>query len=102
MKKSQRVKRNFKVDYNLDWAYSVKISQLREDLDALEKLGVTHVDIEASERYGCAYLDIEAFATRMETEEECKERLSELKRRDDEIKRRDLEQLQKLQDKYKK
>lgn len=102
MKKSQRVKRNFKVNYNLDWDYSVELSKLREDLDALEKLGATHVNIEASESYGSAYLEIEAFANRMETEEEYKERLAKTKDREDRVKARDLAQLKKLQDMYKK
>lgn len=94
--------RNFKVDFNFDWTYGVEISKLREDLDALEKLGVTHVDIEPELSYDCAYVEIEAHCNRIETDEEYKQRIDEQKRRDDEVMRRDLEQLQKLQEKYKK
>jgi len=94
--------RNFKVDFNFDWTYGVEISKLREDLDALEKLGVTSIDIEPESSYDCDYVGIEAYCNRIETDEEYTERINEQKRREDELKRRDLEQLQRLQEKYKK
>ena len=37
--------KQFDVDFNFDWTYGIKISELRADLDELEKLGATHIDI---------------------------------------------------------
>ena len=30
--------RSFEVNYDLDWAYTVELSKLRSDIDAIEKL----------------------------------------------------------------
>jgi len=96
----EKLKRTFKVDYYLDWEYGVEISKLREDLDAIEKLGATHVEIDSSISYDCAYTTIEAISERIETDEEQKERLDKEQRRKDDIERRELEQLNKLKEKY--
>lgn len=71
----EKIIRNFKVDYSLDWTYGIEISKLRADLNELEKLGATHVEIEPYNSYDSAYVDIDAYANRLETDEECKERL---------------------------
>lgn len=92
--------KKFSVDYNLEWEYGVKISKLREDLDAIEKLGATHVDIDAYESYGCAKVTIEGKAERIETNEEFKSRLNELKIRQTQQENRELEQFLKLKQKY--
>ena len=92
--------RQFKIDYDLDWEYGVEIKKLREDLEALEKLGATHVEIESSVSYDCAYTTIEAFVERMETDEEYQARIDQEQRLKDEIARRELDQLRKLQEKY--
>jgi hypothetical protein len=92
--------RNFKIDYLLDWTYGVEISKIRADLDALEKLGATHVEIEHGISYDCSYVEIDAYANRLETDEECKARIDEMNKRQEEIKRRELEQLEKLKSKY--
>ncbi len=92
--------RQFKIDYALNWEYGVEIKKLREDLEALEKLGATHVEIDSSVSYDCAYTTIEAFAERMETDEECQARIDQEQQRKDEIARRELDQLRKLKEKY--
>ena len=92
--------RRFKVDYSLDWEYSVEISKIRADLDAIEALGATHVEIESSIMYDCAEITIEPISERLETDEEFKARVEEVEKRQSEIKRRELEQLEKLKSKY--
>ena len=92
--------RMFKVDYSLDWEYSVEISKIRADLDAIEALGATHVEIESSTRYDCDYVTIKPVSKHLETDEEFKARVEEVEKRQSEIKRRELEQLEKLKSKY--
>ncbi len=98
--KIEKLKKQFKVDYSLDWEYGIEITKLREDLDALEKLGATHIDIEPYNSYDCAYVEIEAKCERFETDQEFENRVAELKRREQAIKNRELEQLEKLKLKY--
>lgn len=96
-----KIKRNFNIDYSLDWTYGVEISKIRSDLDALEKLGATHVDIEVETSYDCSYIVANAFAFRTETDSEYKERIDKEREWQEQIKRRDLEQLEILKTKYK-
>ncbi len=92
--------RRFKVDFDFNWTYGVEIKKLREDLDTLEKLGVTEIEIEAEENYGSASVTIEAFINRIETDEECKARIDKENQRQKDIKRRELAELEKLKSKY--
>lgn len=98
----ENLKRQFDIDYSLDWEYGATISKMREDLDAIEKLGATHVDITTDVSYDCAYLTIQALSERLETDEEVKERINEVLRRKAEIERRELETLEELKLKYQK
>lgn len=98
----EKIVRNFTVEKELNWDYGIKIEKLRAELDRLEALGATDIEIEATEIYGSAYVEITAYANRLETDEECKERLSKEQARKDDIARRELEQLRKLQEKYQK
>lgn len=92
--------RDFKVSYSLDWQYGVAISKIREDLDELEKLGVTHIEIEIQSEYGSSYVKIEPISKRIETDEEYNKRIGDIEKRNEDQKRRDLEQLAKLKSKY--
>lgn len=92
--------REFKVDYRLDWEYSVKIDDIRKDLDAIEKLGATHVLIESGISYDCSYVTIEAVSEHLESDEEFADRLKEEERFQNEIKQRDLDQLERIKSKY--
>jgi hypothetical protein len=96
-----KIKRNFNIDYSLDWTYGVEISKIRSDLDALEKLGATHVNIEVETSYDYSYIVANAFAFRTETDSEYKERIDKEREWQEQIKRRDLEQLEILKTKYK-
>jgi hypothetical protein len=52
-----------KIDYPLDWEHNISLDKLRQDIDALEKLGATHVSIEVAQFYDCPHLEIQAMAT---------------------------------------
>jgi hypothetical protein len=92
--------RRFKVDFDFNWTYGVEIKKLKDDLDALEKLGVTEIEIEAENNYGSASVTIEAFINRLETDEECNARITKENQRQEDIKRRELAELEKLKSKY--
>ena len=79
MNKEKKQIRDFPVPFNFNWEYGVSIKQIREDLDELEKLGVTRIDIQTYEKYGDSYINIEAFSNREETDLEQQERLNKLK-----------------------
>ena len=98
----EKQKREFKIDYTLDWKYGVEISKIRQDLDAIEKLGATNVLIESGMSYDVPYTTIEAISDRIETDSEYEERIQLEEKRQEEIRRRDLEQLEKLKSKYNK
>ena len=98
----EKLKKQFKVDYCLEWTYGIEITKLREDLDALEKLGATHVDIDSYESYGCSYIEIEAKCERFETDKEFETRLNEIKMREEITKTRELAEFEKLKLKYEK
>tara|TARA_R110000744_G_C19320166_1_gene557562 strand:- start:1216 stop:1515 length:300 start_codon:yes stop_codon:yes gene_type:complete len=93
--------RRFEVKFDFEWEYGVEIIKIKEDLDALEKLGATHVDIEADVSYDCAYMSFDGYVDREETDEEQKERINKAEARENHIKQRELEQLKKLKEKYK-
>jgi len=92
--------RKFKLDYKLDWEYGIEIKKLREDLDAIEKLGATHLEIEPGVSYDCPFVDIDAYAERIETDEEFKARINEETKRQEAIKLSELEKLEELKSKY--
>ena len=96
----KKLKRSFKVNYTLNWSYGIEISKIREDLDAIEKLGATHVEIEASVQYDSATLEIEAISDRFETDEEYNVRIEEMKRRKSSLKQQELNELNRLKSKY--
>jgi len=97
----EKIERTFEIEYSLEWEYGVEISKIREDLDALEKLGATHVEIDGSPDYdGCVSINIEAVSNRIETDEEHTQRVAENKQRMDNLKQKELEQLKNLKSKY--
>lgn len=92
--------RNFEIEKDLDWTYGIEIKRLREELDRLEKKGATHIEIKPYSYYDSACVDIHAYANRIETDEEFKERIEKEQARKKEIEEREIEQLKKLQEKY--
>ena len=96
----KKLTRDFNVNYNLDWTYGVEIKKIREDLDAIEKLGATHVNIESSVEYDGSVTTIEVISRRIESDEEHKARIEKENQRFEDNKRRDLEQLARLKKMY--
>lgn len=92
--------RRFKVDFDFNWTYGVEIKKLKEDLDTLEKMGVTEIEIEPEEIWGSASVTIEAYSNRLETDDEYKTRIDKENQHQEEIKRRELGELKKLKSKY--
>ena len=101
MDSMEKLIRRFEVPFIFDhWTYGVEIKKLKEDLETLEGLGVTHVDIEAEDNYGCAYIYIKAIQERVETKKEFEERVGKLKEYEEAQERRELEVYNKLKAKY--
>lgn len=92
--------RRFKVDFDFNWTYGVEIKKIKEDLDTLEKMGVTEIEIEAEENWGSVSVTIGAYINRLETDDEYKTRIDKENQRQEEIKRRELAELEKLKSKY--
>ena len=63
-----------KVDNCLEWTYGVPLSQIKEDIEKLEKQGITHINIELADYYGNQCISIETEIQRLETDEEIEER----------------------------
>lgn len=89
-----------RVDFNFDWTYGVELKKLKEDLDELEKLGVTEIEIDAVDNYGSPSITIDAYIIRTETDEEYNNRINMEIRQQEELKRKELEILGKLILKY--
>ena len=97
-----KIVRDFEIERDLDWTYGIEIKRLREELDWLEKEGATHIGIEPYSSYDSACVDISAYANRIETDEEFKERIEKQQAWQKAIEEREIEQLKKLQEKYQK
>lgn len=96
----KNIEREFPVNYNLDWCFGVEISKIREDLDAIEKLGATHVDIEACMEWDMTYVTLQVIDRRIETDSERDERMANELSRHNQQRDRELEQLKNLKEKY--
>ena len=96
----EKQERDFKINYQLNWEYGIDISKLRDDLDAVEKLGATHIYIEHGISYDCSFVEIDAIARRMETDEEFEERVRRITQIQEQQKRRELQELERLKSKY--
>jgi hypothetical protein len=66
-------------DYDLEWDWGVEISQIRKDLDELEKLGATHIDIDSHTSYDNTYVTYKGYVEREETDEEVLKRYEQQK-----------------------
>ena len=91
---------DFKLAYPLDWTCEVEISQLKKDIEELEKLGATHVSVDHGISYDCSYVTIDAICRRIETDEEFEKRKNEYEARQAETKRRELKYLEEIKSKY--
>ena len=84
--------RKFKVDFDFDWTYDIKIDKLKEDIKKLEDLGVTELSIDPDEDYyyGNSIITIVALAERLETDEEAKKRIDKENKNREDSEKRDL------------
>lgn len=92
--------KRFWVNYQFNWLHGVEISKIRQDLDALEKLGATYIDINSSISYDSVETEMDAYCERIETDEEFIQRIEQEKEREEEVRRREFELLEKLKLKY--
>ena len=92
--------RRFKVNFDFDWTYGVEIKKLKEDLETLEKLGVTEIEIEAEYNWGSPSVTIEAFTKRLETDEEFSERIRMKEQTKKSFEQMELEEYKRLKAKY--
>jgi hypothetical protein len=96
----EKQEQDFKLNYSLDWACGLEISQLKKDIEELEKLGATHVNIEHGVSYDCSYVEIDAICRRIETDEEFELRKKEFEAHQEQNRQRELKQLAQLKSKY--
>jgi hypothetical protein len=93
-------KRVFPIEYPLDWRYGVEISQIRHDLDQLEKLGATHIDITYEQIYDSVSIEITAESHRLETAEEFTERKTQTAKQLEQQRQNDLKLFENIKAKY--
>ena len=75
MKKIMKKEIRVRADFYFDWLYGVSLKKIKEDIDALEEMGVTEIEIEPDDSYDNNSVSIEAYCTRLETDEELEERM---------------------------
>lgn len=91
-----------KIDYELYWDSigEVKISDLKHDIEELEKRGATHITIDHGIYYESSYVTIEPICRRLETDEEYAKRLKNQESLNKQRIERELKQLNELRLKY--
>ena len=89
-----------KVDNCLEWTYGVPLSQIKDDIEKLEKKGITHINIELSDYYGSQCISIETEIQRLETDEEFEERNNIEKKKLKIIEARELAEFERLKKKF--
>ena len=96
----EKIEITAKVNYHFDWSNKTRISQIREDLDALEKLGATYINIDPISTYGEAYVEMTSFCQRFETDQEYEDRLELKEKLSESNKQKELDTLARLKAKY--
>lgn len=84
----------------LDWVTNMEISKIQKDLDAIEKLGATHIEFESLTEFGMTYITVKAICRREETDEELAQRIKVIQEREEQLRRIELEQFERLKAKY--
>ena len=100
MKDMEKTEVREDIGFNLNWTGEAKIAEMKQDLEALERIGATHIEIEAYDNYGSPSLSIQVFKYRMETDDEFAERALIIQRTKERTKQMELGQLEKLKAKY--
>lgn len=96
----EKIKKDIKLNYPLDWTYGVSIEKLKKDIEEIENLGATHVNIEHGISYDCSYVEIDVICRRIETDEEFEQRKKEVEARQEQYRQQELKQLIELKAKY--
>ena len=92
----RKQKKRFEVDFYLNWSRA-SVSKIREDLDAMEKLGVTNVDMDAYiDSCGSADLSFEVYTYREETDKEFENRVEETRDREQRLRDKDVDEFERL------
>jgi hypothetical protein len=95
-----KVKLKVEVNNCLCWTSGVTISQLKDDIEELEKRGIDYVDISIYTYYDDTSIDIKTYQTREETDEEYNKRIAQQKANEERTREYELKQLEKLKAKY--
>ena len=93
-----KIKKEFEIHHD-KWNHNTEINQIRQDLDALEELGATHISFQRIDSSGYE-IPITAFYNRFETDEEFKRRYRIDKYKAEMQEKEDLKLLEKLKLKY--
>ena len=88
------------VNHNFNWCWENEISQIKKDIEELEKLGATSISIEPYIEDDCSSVSIRATYEREETDEELEIRLSQTSLREQRIRQQELVLLAELKRKY--
>lgn len=89
-----------KVDNCLEWTDGVPLSQIKEDIEKLEKQGITHINIELVGYYENQCISIKTEIQRLETEREFDERVNIEKKKLKIIEARELAEFERLKKKF--
>lgn len=93
---------DIEVNYDLEWLYGAELSQIKKDVEELEKLGVTHVNIDYVTSYDVTYIITNPIIRRLETDEEFNKRKEEQELMKLVQKQKELKILAELKAKYEK
>ena len=94
--------KQIEVRYPLVWNGLTEISEIKKDLEEINKMGATHVEIEAFEEWGDTYIKTRAICEREETDEEFEGRKFQEKLKAEREQQRELALLNELKLKYEK
>ncbi len=98
--KKEIIEREIEHDFS-GWKYSIEISELKRDIEKLEKSGATHVNITSEGGYeGCHSVEICAIREDLETDDEFDRRNRFVAEEENQRKVRELNQLEYLTKKY--
>jgi hypothetical protein len=92
--------RKFSVNYQIQWGDETPISEIRKDLDALEKLGATEIDVYAVYMDYYPEVRMEAFSSRLETDEEYSARIASEKVTLEEVRQLEVAKMYAIKEKY--
>ena len=92
-----KIKKHFDVNHQYLYWDGRSITQIKQDLEELEKLGATHINIQYWHDDG---IEISATSERFETDEEYNKRIQQLELKNQTVKEKELQELQRLINKY--